>query len=90
MVNTEQLYEELAKATKEISELKERLAFWEKQADKHSAGEDYYRAELEKAHALLGRVIQQTSERWDSVNLTEHFPTSNLHRKKTVFNPKGE
>lgn len=58
-----------------------RAYYWEQRAKEQEADANYYREELAKAHALLGRVIQQTSERWDSVNLTEYYPTSNLHRK---------
>ena len=64
--------------------------YWETQSKKHEAGETYYRLELEKAHALLGRVVQQLSERWDTVNLSTYFPTSNLHRERSVSNPGGE
>ena len=50
----------------------------------------YYRDELVKAHALIGRITQQLAERWDSVRLTEFFPTDNLHGKRTVSDPGGE
>lgn len=50
---------------------------------------DYYQAELSKAHTLLGRVIHQTSERWDTVRLTKYCPTDNLHGRRTIGNPKG-
>lgn len=69
---------------------RERAVWWEKRAREHEAGEIYYREELVKAHALLGRVVQQLSERWDSVNLTAYFPTSNLHRGRSVGNPNGD
>jgi len=64
--------------------------FWEKTAKQHADEAKYYREELTKAHALLGRVIHQVSERWDSVNLTSYFPTDNLSRKRTFSNPSGE
>ena len=51
---------------------------------------DYYRVQLAKSHEILGRVIHQLSQRWDSVKLTEYFPTDNLWGKRTVGNPKGE
>jgi hypothetical protein len=51
---------------------------------------DYYRKELAKAHEILGRVTHQLSERWDSVRLTEHFPTDNLASKRSLKNPNGE
>ena len=50
----------------------------------------YYRVQLAKSHEILGRVIHQLSERWDSVRLTEYFPTDNLWGKRTTGNPKGE
>lgn len=50
---------------------------------------DYYRTELAKAHEILGRVIHQTSERWDTVHLTKYYPTDNLHNKRSIKNPKG-
>ena len=51
---------------------------------------DYYRDQLAKSHEILGRVIHQLSQRWDSVRLTEYFPTDNLWSKRTVGNPNGE
>ena len=50
----------------------------------------YYRIQLAKSHGILGRVIHQLSDRWDSVRLTEYYPTDNLWGKRTVNNPKGE
>ena len=73
-----------------IAELKKNRDFWVEQAAKSAAAEDYYREQLAAAHELLGRVVHQTSERWDTVNLTRHFPTDNLHRRRTVHNPSGE
>ena len=69
---------------------KEHIAYLLKRCAEHATAANYYRAELAKAHTLLGRVIQQLSERWDTVNLTEYFPTSNLHRQRSVGNPSGE
>ena len=57
---------------------RERAHYWEDTATKYRRESEYYRAELAKAHALLGRVLHQASERWDSVNITEYFPTNNL------------
>ncbi len=37
----------------------------------------YYKEELAKAHALLGRILHQHSEKMASVNLNENFPTDN-------------
>jgi hypothetical protein len=50
----------------------------------------YYQNELEKAHTLLGRIIHQTSERWDSVRLTKYYPTDNLHNKRGINNLIGK
>lgn len=50
----------------------------------------YYQTELAKAHELLGRVIHQTSERWDTVRLTKYFPTDNLFGKRNLKNPDGK
>lgn len=49
----------------------------------------YYRTELAKAHEILGRILHQTSERWDTVRISEYFPTNNLHGKRTMNNPEG-
>lgn len=73
-----------------ITELKTNRDFWERRAKEAIAAEDYYREQLAAAHELLGRVVHQTSERWDTVNLTRHFPTDNLRRKRTPSNPSGE
>ncbi len=73
-----------------LDEERKRVGFWEDRAREHASASDYYREELAKAHALLGRVLQQVSERWGSVNLTSYFPTSNLTRKRSVSNPTGE
>ena len=50
---------------------------------------EYYQTELAKAHEVLGRVIHQLSERWDSVRLTKYYPTDNLSGRRTVGNPEG-
>jgi len=68
----------------------ERTIFWEKAAKNAQAEADYYREQLAKAHELLGRVIHQISQSWDSVQLTQYYPTDNLHGKRTVGNPAGD
>jgi len=68
----------------------ERTIFWENAAKHAQAEAIYYREQLAKAHELLGRIIHQTSERWDSVRLTQYYPTDNLHGKRTVSNPAGD
>ena len=67
-----------------------RAKFWEDEAKKSGATEEYYRKELAKAHEVRGRVIHQLSERWDSVNLTEYYPTDNLHGLRNINNPEGK
>jgi len=68
----------------------ERCLYWENQAKRADIEVEYYRGELEKAHTLLGRVIHQVSERWDTVNLTKYYPTDNLHSKRSITNPGGK
>lgn len=74
----------------ENQDLKRRLVYWENRAKDESEASEYYREQLAQAHELLGRVVHQTSERWDCVNLTRHFPTDNLSRKRSVSNPSGK
>ena len=74
----------------DLDELDERLKFWEEASQKHKDSAEYYREQLADAHALLGRVIHQLSERWDSVNLTRYFPTDNLNHQRTTNNPTGK
>ena len=74
----------------EIKDLQERVTFWEKSAKRDETESKYYQTELAKAHEILGRVIHQLSERWDSVNLTKYHPTDNLWGKRTIDNPSGE
>lgn len=69
---------------------RDRAIWWEERAQRAIATEDYYRKELVKAHAMLGRVIQQLSERWSTVNLSEYYPTSNLIGKHSIDNPSGK
>lgn len=72
-----------------IKELQQNRDYWERRALDAMAATEYYREQLSAAHELLGRVIHQTSERWGSVNLSRHFPTDNLHHKRTHTNPSG-
>lgn len=80
----------IKKLSKEHESGKELLGYWEKTSKKHKEAADYYRTELEKAHSLVGRIVQQFSERWDKLNLTSHFPTGNLHGNRSYDNPTGE
>lgn len=69
---------------------KARVIELEKARNILAAESNYYKDELTKAHEILGRVIHQLSERWDSVRLTKFYPTNNLHNKRSIKNPKGE
>lgn len=62
----------------------------EKECNSFNDRAKYYQQELTKAHELLGRVIHQLSERWDTVNLTKYFPTDNLWHKRHGSNPTGK
>lgn len=67
----------------------ERAAFWEQRAKEHRDESDYYQQQLVDAHALIGRLLHQMSERWDTAHLTKFFPTDNLRNKRRVGNAKG-
>ena len=67
-----------------------RIPELENERDRAKHESDYYKEQLAKSHEILGRVIHQLSERWDTVNLTEFFPTDNLHRQRTISNPRGK
>lgn len=73
-----------------VKQLRYNRDYWQQRATVLGKEADYYRRQLSEAHALLGRVVHQTSERWDSVNITEHFPTNNLHGRRNSSNPEGE
>lgn len=68
---------------------RKRCLYWENEAKRAGIEAAYYREELAKAHALIGRIVHQTSERWDTINLTQYYPTDNLHGKRTIINPGG-
>jgi hypothetical protein len=61
-----------------------RTLFWEKTAKTAQAEAIYYREQLAKSHELLGRIVHQISERWDSVRLTQYYPTDN-HFGKSIY-----
>lgn len=69
---------------------KKRCAVLENERNTKAKEVTYYREQLAKAHELLGRVVHQTSERWDSVRLTPYYPTDNLHNKRSLDNPEGK
>ena len=72
-----------------IKQQKTRIVDLEQSRNRAQEEADYYRAELAKAHELLGRVTHQLSERWDSVRLTKYYPTDNLSGKRSAQNPTG-
>ena len=71
-------------------ELYKKWVYFEDSSKKADAEADYYRTELAKAHEILGRVIHQTSERWDNVRLTKYHPTDNLCNRRDSANPEGK
>jgi chromosome segregation ATPase len=81
---------QIEKKNKEIEELKNYISDLEVSRNKKQEESDYYREQLAKSHEILGRVLHQTSERWDSVNITSYYPTDNLWRKRTIHNPSGK
>ena len=50
----------------------------------------YYKEELAVAHTLLGRLLHQTSENQESVNLGKDFPTANRFFPGTLRGKMGE
>ena len=50
----------------------------------------YYKEELAVAHTLLGRLLHQTSESQQSVNLGKSFPTANSFFPGTLRGKMGE
>jgi len=73
-----------------IKELRENRDFWQRTAEREADAAGYYQEQLAAAHELLGRVVHQSSERWDTLNLTRHFPIDNLRHKRSVNNPSGK
>ena len=82
--------EDVARLASELMSEEKRCRFWEDAANKAQESSDYYQQQFVDAHTLIGRIIHQASERWDSINLTKYFPTDNLHGKRTLKNPKGK
>jgi hypothetical protein len=70
-------YERMSK-----KELYDKWVYFENSTRKASAEADYYRTELAKAHEILGRVVHQASERWDTLRLTKYYPADNLWSTK--------
>jgi len=83
------LSESDVEAKADIDVYKMRAMFWEDKAKRSTQEANYYRPELVKAHTLIGRIVHQASEHWDSINITEFFPTDNQRGKRTINNPSG-
>jgi hypothetical protein len=73
-----------------IVSLERSWLYWQKRAKTLEEESCYYQQQLVDAHALIGRMVHQLSERWDSVNLTKYYPTDNLHHRRTLDNPTGK
>ena len=86
--------EELEKENKDLNSALEREKrahkFWKRSSAHNGQQVIYYRDELAKAHALLGRVVHQASERWDALNLSRYFPTDNPNGRRSPRNPAGK
>ncbi len=74
----------------ELLDANSRANYFEKECKRLSKESHYYRQQLAAAHELLGRVIHQASHRWDSVRLTQYYPTDNLHGARRDSNPTGK
>ena len=48
----------------QLDKEQERHNYWIEQHNKEQVEAKYYQAELEKAHALIGRIVHQATERW--------------------------
>jgi len=51
---------------------RERADYFEKSFKEECERANWYKDELAKTQEILGRVIVQYSERWDTVQLTNH------------------
>lgn len=61
----------------DVKELQELLTFWNKRAKELEEDLKFYKEETAQTQEILGRVISQYSERWDSVKLT-NYPRKRL------------
>jgi hypothetical protein len=66
-----------------------RITVLEEKLNERTYEVQYYRLELTKAHEILGRVIHQYSEHWDTVRLTKYFPTDNPFSARKIDNSRG-
>lgn len=90
VAHEKEILDQRAELLLKITQQKKRVKELEKKYNNAEAETAYYRQQLTKAHALLGRVVHQNSERWDQVRLTEYYPTDNMHSKRSIDNPEGE
>ena len=61
----------------DIKECQELLTFWNKEALRQTEEVKWYKEELATAQEILGRVVIQFSERWDTITLT-NYPRKRL------------
>lgn len=61
----------------DIKKCQELLTFWNKEALRKTEEIKWYREELATSQEILGRVMIQFSERWDTVTLT-NYPRKRL------------
>lgn len=54
----------------DVNELQELLTFWNDKAKELEEEKEFYKQETRQTQEILGRVISQYSERWDTVQLT--------------------
>ena len=61
----------------DVNELQELLTFWSDRARELEEERNFYKQETKQTQEILGRVISQYSERWDTVQLT-NYPRKRL------------
>lgn len=62
----------------DVQELQELLTFWNNVAKENDSKIEFYKEEARQSQEILGRVISQFSERWDSVQIT-NYPRKRLN-----------
>lgn len=61
----------------DVKELQDTLTFWHKRAKELEEELKFYKDETAQTQEILGRVISQYSEKWDTVKLT-NYPRERL------------
>ena len=62
----------------DVTKLQSLVSFWNKRANEIEDERDFYKEEARQTQEILGRVISQYSERWDTVKLT-NYPRKRLN-----------